>query len=66
LPRASFGALAQPARLEFALLDPQRLRQHGIVASYVLDEPLRILAADETSSESPSGDVGITCLPLAR
>jgi Domain of unknown function (DUF1918) len=39
--------LVHPARVQLALLDPQ-LRCHlGIVASNLLDEALRVLAADE-------------------
>ena len=34
-------------RFEIALLDPQLRRHLGIVATHLLDEPLRILAPDE-------------------
>ena len=39
--------LVQPARLELSLLDPQLRRELGIVAAYLLDEALGVLAADE-------------------
>ena len=36
-----------PARLELALLDPQRLRKLRLVPSYPLDKALGVLAADK-------------------
>jgi hypothetical protein len=39
--------LVQPARLELPLLDPQVAGELGLVVSHLLDEPLRVLAADE-------------------
>jgi hypothetical protein len=39
--------LVQPARLPLALLDPQVTREVGIVAGHLLDQALRVPAADE-------------------
>ena len=38
---------ALEARLELALLDPQVRREFGLVAPYLFDEALGVLAADE-------------------
>jgi hypothetical protein len=40
-------SLVRVACLKLTLLDPQRLRKFGIVSSDLLDEALRVLAADE-------------------
>lgn len=45
--RAAEPGISQPARLELTLLDPQVARGLGIVAVYVFDKTLRVLAADE-------------------
>ena len=37
----------QPARLELPLLDPKGTRELGLVAAYLLEEALCVLAADE-------------------
>ena len=50
--------LAQPARLELALLDPQLRRDLGIVAAHLLDEPLSVLAADEHLELDAEREVG--------
>jgi hypothetical protein len=41
------AGLAQPARLQLALLDPQVARDRRIVAAHLLDAALGVLAADE-------------------
>jgi len=40
----------QPARIQLALLDPELRRDLGIVTAHLLDEPLGVLAADESES----------------
>jgi hypothetical protein len=40
-------ASVRPARLQLPLLDPQVARELGIVPAHLLDETLRVLAADE-------------------
>ena len=49
---------AQPARLKLALLDPQVGRELGIVASDLLDEALRFLAADKRLDGLTEWEVG--------
>jgi hypothetical protein len=41
--------LVQPARLHLRLLDPQVAREFGIVAAYLLDEALSLLASRRTT-----------------
>ena len=56
---ARLGAsLAQPARLELALFDPQLRRKLGLVAPHLLDEPLSILAPDEHLELDAKREVG--------
>ena len=47
----------QPARLELALFDPKVGGDVRIVSLHFPDEPLGVLAADESSSASPRGEL---------
>jgi len=47
----AYVSLVGPARLQLALLDPQRARELGVVAAYFLDEAHGVLRRMNTSSE---------------
>ena len=53
-----FELLVQPARLELSLLDPQVLRELGIVITHLFDEALGVLAADERLDGVAQWEVG--------
>jgi hypothetical protein len=52
----SVRRLVPPARLKLALLDPQRVRELGIVASDLLDEALGVLAASSEELRETAHD----------
>ena len=47
----------ESSRLELPLLDPQLLRNLGIVTAHLLDEPLGVLAPDEDLERVPEWEV---------